>query len=868
MAQVNSILCTGGAKFLNKIYGACTDGTNGTTKYMRQDGTWQVPPNDQFTLGISGTQQIVLSKNGTAQTPITVPYATTAGSATPTSHTHGNITNGGEITSDTAIANGAKIVITDTSTNPKVARSPITFDNSTTNQCLTKKGTWASFTNNTGTVTGTGTSGYLAKWNGTSSITDGPQLGSDTTKFLRNDGTWVVPSYPTVNNGTLTISRNGVSVGTFTANQSSTASANINCITSVSASDKGIESADVESTGGDHQVSISLKLKSDTASTLDSTSMGSTSSRQYAVGLDKSGYLSVNIPWSDNNNAVTQTATSTNANYEVLFSATADNTTRTEGARKYSNLTFNPSTGTLTSTILTSGTVNADTANITEDNVGNLIVTGAARFLNTINGSVSGTSANVTGTVAIPNGGTGATTAANARANLGTPYMYTDSYPTLLPANGSNNWIKIGTSNTSYGLLPSTSGGAGSGHNYIGTSSWYWKYAYIDEIYGVYKGTITKSQVSDFPSSLPASDTVHTYSSASEAPISGKGVADALATLPSPTGGTVTSVTIKGTSPIVSSSESAITTSGTRTISHATSGVTAGTYRSVTVNATGHVTAGTNPTTLSGYGITDAKIASGTITLGSNTITPLTSSSTLDATKLSGTIPATCYTDTKNTAGSTDTSSKIFLIGATSQAANPQTYSQDTAYVGTDGCLYSGGTKVLTSHQDISGKLNRSGDAITGTLYSQTNGANFEVYSPSWETTGIGHKMRFTATDTPRSGIYDMMASQWAFWKDADGYYRIGPNGYAIQVRLQNTGTTTYNFAYGVIIAYRYTASTTNATVAYVSQWTDGFSDNVIYQHHVSTINVSVYTSARSIQIQNNTNGNIQVIMIGKFCDA
>lgn len=53
--------------------------------------------------------------------------------------------------------------------------------------------------------------------------------------------------------------------------------------------------------------------------------------------------------------------------------------------------------------------------------------------------------------------------------------------------------------------------------------------------------------------------------------------------------------------------------------------------------------------------------------------------------------------DTKNTAGSTNSSSKLFLIGATSQAANPQTYSHDTAYVGTDGCLYSGGSKVLTS---------------------------------------------------------------------------------------------------------------------------------------------------------------------------
>ncbi|WP_369951999.1 phage tail protein [Ralstonia syzygii] len=38
-------------------------------------------------------------------------------------------------------------------------------------------------------------------------------------------------------------------------------------------------------------------------------------------------------------------------------------------------------------------------------------------------------------------------------------------------------------------------------------------------------------------------------------------------------------------------------------------GVTAGTYRSVTVNARGQVTGGTNPTTLAGYGITDAVTA-------------------------------------------------------------------------------------------------------------------------------------------------------------------------------------------------------------------------------------------------------------------
>jgi phage-related tail fiber protein len=41
-------------------------------------------------------------------------------------------------------------------------------------------------------------------------------------------------------------------------------------------------------------------------------------------------------------------------------------------------------------------------------------------------------------------------------------------------------------------------------------------------------------------------------------------------------------------------------------VSLATSGVTPSTYRSVSVDAYGRVTAGTNPTTISGYGITDA----------------------------------------------------------------------------------------------------------------------------------------------------------------------------------------------------------------------------------------------------------------------
>lgn len=79
-------------------------------------------------------------------------------------------------------------------------------------------------------------------------------------------------------------------------------------------------------------------------------------------------------------------------------------------------------------------------------------------------------------------------------------------------------------------------------------------------------------------------------------------------------------------------------------------------------------------------------------------------------------------TDTKNTTGSTDTSSKIFLVGATSQAANPQTYSHDTAYVGTDGCLYSNSTKVsVDGHTHSYAGSSISGGSATSAVKLDTS---------------------------------------------------------------------------------------------------------------------------------------------------
>lgn len=60
---------------------------------------------------------------------------------------------------------------------------------------------------------------------------------------------------------------------------------------------------------------------------------------------------------------VKQTASTANSNFEVLFSYTADNTTRTEGARKSNKLIFNPSTGNLGVNILNGVTIRDITNN-------------------------------------------------------------------------------------------------------------------------------------------------------------------------------------------------------------------------------------------------------------------------------------------------------------------------------------------------------------------------------------------------------------------------------------------------------------------------------------------------------------------------
>lgn len=79
----------------------------------------------------------------TLSLPASDPYTS---ARTPTSHTHGNIQNGGTLqTNDITIASGDKLVVTDSSDSSKVARASVSFDGSTTTTALTPKGTFEAF---------------------------------------------------------------------------------------------------------------------------------------------------------------------------------------------------------------------------------------------------------------------------------------------------------------------------------------------------------------------------------------------------------------------------------------------------------------------------------------------------------------------------------------------------------------------------------------------------------------------------------------------------------------------------------------------------------------------------------------------------
>lgn len=146
------------------------------------------------------------------------------------------------------------------------------------------------------------------------------------------------------------------------------------------------------------------------------------------------------------------------------------------------------------------------------------------------------------------------------------------------------------------------------------------------------------------------------------------------------------------------------------------------TINSTSLLGSGNVAVGTVTTTGT---LTANQIA----TFNANNSTVIKSSGYTIATS----VPANAvFTDTKNTAGtSSKTGTKLFLAGATSQTDGVQTFSNENCYIGTDNCLYSGGTKVLTAHQSLSNYVTLNTNQTIQNGLKTFRGTNYPTSEPA-----------------------------------------------------------------------------------------------------------------------------------------
>ena len=164
------------------------------------------------------------------------------------------------------------------------------------------------------------------------------------------------------------------------------------------------------------------------------------------------------------------------------------------------------------------------------------------------------------------------------------------------------------------------------------------------------------------------------------------------------------------------------TGSGTTSIALtlANSGVTAGTYRSVTVDVKGRVTGGTNPTTLSGYGISDAAPLSHVGLTGSAHGVATTSvngfMSSIDKTKLDGIATgANNYTHpTSGVTAGTYKSVTVNVNGHITEGTNPTTL----AGYGILDAASSSHTHNYAGSSSAGGKANAVANQLTFSGYS------------------------------------------------------------------------------------------------------------------------------------------------------
>ena len=155
-----------------------------TNSFLANDGTWRTPSGSG---GGSTVSVTAINTQGLNIADITVDnvtthlYAPADGSGGGLiEHSHGNLTNGGDITTSATISNGDRLVINDESAS-KITNSSITFGTSTTS-FLANDGTWRT------PSTSSGESGVRQNWVGSCSAPSSSTKAVSCTDFVLTEG--------------------------------------------------------------------------------------------------------------------------------------------------------------------------------------------------------------------------------------------------------------------------------------------------------------------------------------------------------------------------------------------------------------------------------------------------------------------------------------------------------------------------------------------------------------------------------------------------------------------------------------------------------------------------------------------------------
>ena len=304
-----------------KIMGAATSSTAGTaglvpapaagkqTSFLRGDGTWVVPTDTTYTAAtdvaaetVGATKVVGTSTNYARQDHVHAMPGTFGAATASAAGTDGFVPAPGS-GKQTSFLRGDGTWAIPTNTTYGITGS---LDGNTFKTTITAGSTGA-----TSTVPAMGAATASAA--GTAGLVPAPGSGKQAS-FLRGDGTWVVPTNTTYTAGIgLTLSNT-----TFKA-----------------------------------------KLKSETALTNDAAESGNTTNRTYAVAVDKSGYLAVNVPWTDTNTDTKVKSTLTSSGTTKIFltgMAQATAATATSEEQHNSNVYIIPNTGRLYAATPTAGT--------------------------------------------------------------------------------------------------------------------------------------------------------------------------------------------------------------------------------------------------------------------------------------------------------------------------------------------------------------------------------------------------------------------------------------------------------------------------------------------------------------------------------